>query len=176
MLRMLPARPICSDSQWKLVERMCVLDPKQRIKISTVVDELARLANPGINIQAMAEPDALPADAMNQASVPDMLAAAQEELGWLQGDTDQHVYVFSLYKALWKRLECVHEQIADNKREGCHASFYSLVAEARASTAALQERKRGTMAVAETTMRYYASDRALTKFCEAQFVHGDGGD
>ncbi|EGZ12028.1 hypothetical protein PHYSODRAFT_454054, partial [Phytophthora sojae] len=36
----LPARPLCSDSQWKLVERMCKLNPKERIKISTVVDEL----------------------------------------------------------------------------------------------------------------------------------------
>ncbi|EGZ12029.1 hypothetical protein PHYSODRAFT_451904, partial [Phytophthora sojae] len=36
----LPTRPKCSGSQWKLVEGMCKLDPKQRLKISTVVDEL----------------------------------------------------------------------------------------------------------------------------------------
>ncbi|EGZ13640.1 hypothetical protein PHYSODRAFT_406659, partial [Phytophthora sojae] len=37
----LPPRPtICDDRLWELVERMCVLNPKKRIKISTVVDEL----------------------------------------------------------------------------------------------------------------------------------------
>ncbi|GMF36731.1 unnamed protein product [Phytophthora lilii] len=35
----------CSDKQWCLVERMCVFDPKKRLKVSTVVDELARLAS-----------------------------------------------------------------------------------------------------------------------------------
>ncbi|EGZ20825.1 hypothetical protein PHYSODRAFT_402717, partial [Phytophthora sojae] len=36
-----PSRPaICEDSQWELVVRMCVLEADERIKISTVVDEL----------------------------------------------------------------------------------------------------------------------------------------
>jgi len=34
----------CSEQQWALVERMCAHDPTARIKISTVEDELARLA------------------------------------------------------------------------------------------------------------------------------------
>ncbi|EGZ20754.1 hypothetical protein PHYSODRAFT_379188, partial [Phytophthora sojae] len=33
----LPSRPtICEDGQWELIQRMCALDPAQRIKISTV--------------------------------------------------------------------------------------------------------------------------------------------
>ncbi|EGZ20821.1 hypothetical protein PHYSODRAFT_413676, partial [Phytophthora sojae] len=41
----LPSRPtICKDDEWELVKRMCVLEPGKRVKISTVVDELARLA------------------------------------------------------------------------------------------------------------------------------------
>ncbi|KAE9097870.1 hypothetical protein PF006_g23482 [Phytophthora fragariae] len=40
----LPGRPsICEDSEWELVERMCVLEPAKRIKISTVIDELEKL-------------------------------------------------------------------------------------------------------------------------------------
>ncbi|EGZ20751.1 hypothetical protein PHYSODRAFT_495798, partial [Phytophthora sojae] len=42
----LPSQPVtCEDIKWELVKRMCALDPEKRIKISTVVDELARLAN-----------------------------------------------------------------------------------------------------------------------------------
>ncbi|EGZ20826.1 hypothetical protein PHYSODRAFT_408934, partial [Phytophthora sojae] len=38
----LPSRPrICEDDQWGLIQRMCALEPDKRIKISTVVDELA---------------------------------------------------------------------------------------------------------------------------------------
>lgn len=41
----MPMRPeMCSDDQWTLVELMCAHDPVARIKISTVVDKLARLS------------------------------------------------------------------------------------------------------------------------------------
>ncbi|EGZ12024.1 hypothetical protein PHYSODRAFT_336496 [Phytophthora sojae] len=226
----LPARPKCSNSQWELVVRMCALDPKQRIKISTVVDELARLANSGVNTQAMAEPDTLSADVTNRVSVPDMIAAARHELArlakpvvespmrvppngvkrkrprrWLaswrvlvssakrcscstlpddvtdavstpgarqgtetlQGNTDQ---VISLCSSLWERLERVHEQITVITIEDCCTSFHLLVVDAHAATTKLQVRERGIMALAETTMRFYALGRALTKFCEAYFV------
>ncbi|EGZ20931.1 hypothetical protein PHYSODRAFT_374338, partial [Phytophthora sojae] len=42
----LPFQPWnCTDEQWQLVRRMCAFESKERIKVATVVDSLARLAN-----------------------------------------------------------------------------------------------------------------------------------
>ncbi|KUF82827.1 hypothetical protein AM587_10011823 [Phytophthora nicotianae] len=48
----LPSPPaMCEDTQWELIKRMCVLEPTQRIKISTVVDELVKFVNINIDNQ-----------------------------------------------------------------------------------------------------------------------------
>ncbi|OWZ20656.1 Serine/threonine protein kinase [Phytophthora megakarya] len=44
-LKKLPRRPYFCTHEWGLVERMCAYDPKERIKVSTVVDILAALAS-----------------------------------------------------------------------------------------------------------------------------------
>ncbi|KAH7460631.1 Kinase D-interacting substrate of 220 kDa [Phytophthora ramorum] len=106
----LPSRPAtCDDAQWQLVKRMCVFDPDNRMKISTVVAELARLAEiPPMNQTEISTGTPGGLDAALQ-----VISAAREQLTRLQ-DNNQEApnsdggALRTLYGLLWDRLEQVH--------------------------------------------------------------------
>ncbi|KAE8896695.1 hypothetical protein PF005_g17229 [Phytophthora fragariae] len=168
----LPARPTSSeDCQWELVRKMCVLEPEKRIKISTVADELARLANLSTS-QAMELADISTPGAMSWGAVPDVVAAAQELLNSLHCDVNEPGTMILQYTSLWERIEQLRRQIDVNERDDidrCCAAFCSLVAASHVSTTKLKGRKGGIISLAETTMRCFALQRSLDKFCEAYF-------
>ncbi|KAE9095128.1 hypothetical protein PF010_g16829 [Phytophthora fragariae] len=165
----LPARPtICKDGEWKLVERMCVQEPAERIKISTVVDELETLAKLNTISEAIDLTDTLPSNAASWESIPEVVAESQELLASLQ--ETQHDEAFSQYLNLWRRLEQVRTQIGDNQIDKCRVAFCSLVAASHVSTAKLRYRKENLVSLAERTMQCYALRRRLDKFCDAYFL------
>lgn len=141
---------------------MCALEPDKRIKISTVVDELAVAA--GIGVQSLGVATA------KWESIPEVVAEMQQLLLSLQEDGDQPDATISLYVSLWGSLGKIHRRIDDSQGDACLSAFCSLVAASRESTAQLQNRKRDIVALAETTMRCYALQRWLEKFCEAYFL------
>ncbi|KAJ8566561.1 hypothetical protein ON010_g6561 [Phytophthora cinnamomi] len=169
-----PSRPtICDDDQWRLVRKMCVLDPEKRVKISTVVDELARLANLTTTSQAIEVRDISIPSAANWEFIPEIVANTQGLLASIQCDVDQSDAMILQYATLWENLEHVRGQIDDHESDDidtCRAAFCSLVADSRASTATLHDRKRSIISLAETTMRCFALQRSLDKFCEAYFL------
>ncbi|KAE9040617.1 hypothetical protein PR001_g6979 [Phytophthora rubi] len=165
----LPARPtICKDEEWKLVERMCVQEPAERIKISTVVDELEMLAKLNTISEAIDLTDTSPFNAESWGSIPEVVAASQELLASLQ--ETQRDEVFLQYLNLWKRLDQVRTQIGGNQIDKCRVAFCSLVAASRVSTAKLRYRKENLVSLAERTMQCYALRRRLDKFCDAYFL------
>ncbi|KAG3012908.1 hypothetical protein PC121_g14983 [Phytophthora cactorum] len=106
----LPSRPtICEDNQWDLVKRMCVLNPEERIKISTVVDEFDTLANASIGNQTE---NYIETSAIGSVeSVSRAISEAREMLVRPQGSTDRRDAVLSLYVSLWDSLEEVKVQL-----------------------------------------------------------------
>ncbi|KAE9308204.1 hypothetical protein PF008_g21035 [Phytophthora fragariae] len=170
----LPGRPsICEDSQWELVERMCMLGPAKRIKVSTVVDELAKLTTGSCattSCQSTELADRLRLNTVEWESVPEVIAAARRSLAESKDYVAQADAVIPLFGSLWEQLEQVQNRIDTHHSDACRTAFGSLVADADASTKKLQDRKRSLISLAETTMRCHAQHRALTKFCEAQFI------
>jgi serine/threonine protein kinase/ankyrin repeat protein len=176
----LPSRPsLCTDEQWNLVTRMCVLDPKKRLKISTVADELKRFVETSTgldtNNQVDSETDVMSAlaDPVNAASVVSMSAAARKLLSQLQGDTNQHdTSPVVLYSSLWDRIEHVRGQFDEGDRDvACSSAFRALVVEAGASTARLRETTSGDLiSLARVVMGCYALSRRLSKLCDAHFL------
>ncbi|KAE9333018.1 hypothetical protein PF008_g14652 [Phytophthora fragariae] len=167
----LPGRPsICEDSQWELVERMCVLDPASRIKISTVVDELAKLTSCATTTSANGLAGTSCSNTVEWELVVEVIDTARMPLADFQDDVAQPDAVVPLYGSLWERLGQVQQRIDGQHSDACRAAFSSLVADADTSTKKLRDRKRSIISLAETTMRCYALDRALTKFCEAHFI------
>ncbi|GMF21228.1 unnamed protein product [Phytophthora fragariaefolia] len=168
----LPSQPaICEDDQWDLVKRMCVLEPEKRIKISTVVDELAMLA------KGTREPNTATVNSLsvtvNWESIPDVIRSTYALLNSLQGNNAQRCDLLSQYASLWQKFEQVRRWINDSQNNECHDGFCSLVASFRVATKKLQERDSSLISLAETTMRCYALQRSLERFCEAYFlVHG----
>ncbi|KAH7474256.1 Serine/threonine-protein kinase TNNI3K [Phytophthora ramorum] len=168
----LPAQPkACKDNQWELVKRMCAFNPKDRIKISTVVDELAKLAT--TNNQHADRADNTPTNSVNLKCVPETIAKARRLVVRLRDVPGQRDAVLSLYACLWDRLEQVHRQIDGSSDAECRAAFCSLVADADVSTTELEDTKGNLVALAETTMRCYALNRTLAKLCDAYFLVQD---
>ncbi|KAE9352604.1 hypothetical protein PF008_g5387 [Phytophthora fragariae] len=168
----LPGRPsICEDSEWELVERMCVLDPAKRIKISTVVDELAKLASCATaTSQANGHADTSRSNTVEWESVPQVIAATRMSLAESKDDVAHADAVIPLYGSLWERLGQVQQLIDSQHSDACRAAFGSFVTDADTSTKKLRGRTRSLISLAETTMRCHALHRALTKFCEAHFI------
>ncbi|KAE9043086.1 hypothetical protein PR001_g2991 [Phytophthora rubi] len=142
---------------------MCVLEPEKWIKISTVVEELARLANLSTS-QAMELADISTPGAVSWEAVPDVIAAAQGLLKALHCDVNEPGRMILQYTSLWERLEQLRRQIDVNERDDidrCHAAFCSLVAASHVSTRKLKGMKGCIISLAETTMRYFALQQML---------------
>ncbi|GMF61743.1 unnamed protein product [Phytophthora fragariaefolia] len=160
----LPDRPECTDDQWELVRRMCSWNPKKRIKISTVVDELGRLAKTTTNTTT-------PAELVTDTTYVESVAFARHLLTQLQETENQHSSVAVLYGSLWDQFELVHQQIleADGDAACCNV-FQSLVSEAKVKTSTLTSMKGDMISLTEVTMRSYGLQRRLKKLCEAYFL------
>ncbi|KAJ8559228.1 hypothetical protein ON010_g8218 [Phytophthora cinnamomi] len=109
----LPPRPeMCNDTHWRLIEQRCVFEPEKRLKISTVVDELARLSktvtydNPTISLVQTT---------VRLKSVPEVISAACALLERLrkgdQGGSIQHETLYCLYESLWAEVKQVHSRV-----------------------------------------------------------------
>jgi serine/threonine protein kinase len=175
----IPSRPsICTDEQWILVTRMCIFDPKKRIKISTVVDEFERLVktSPGSksNNQADHGTDATFAltSPVNQESVESMATAARKLLSALRGNTNQQDNSpVVLYDSFWNRIEDVRKQIDEGNHDAaCRSAFHSLVVKAKTSTASLEARSGDLISLARIVMGCYALSRRLDKLCDGYFL------
>ncbi|GMF39643.1 unnamed protein product [Phytophthora fragariaefolia] len=173
----LPSRPAtCEDREWNLVKRMCALEPKKRLKISIVVDELARLAAVKEMSPSGYTRTTLIADSVEWESVDEVIATAQQLLTQLNGGENASHEVLLRYLLLWERLEKVHRRLEVDASDDCRAAFCSLVADANATTATLRDRDNSLVVFAQKTMRYYALDRALRKLCDAYFIVVDNSD
>ncbi|EGZ20949.1 hypothetical protein PHYSODRAFT_494585, partial [Phytophthora sojae] len=167
--RALPPRPLCTDEQWELVQRMCAFEPSKRIKISTVVGELAKMANIHLSANMSIEP-------VNPKSVAEMITAARTLLAKLQDDKEQEGSVFSLYSSLWDGLAQVHNQCGNLQSSTDLADFYSLVREAYEGTKMLRDPTTSLISLAETVLQCYALQRRLIKLLEANFLPLRGQD
>lgn len=142
---------------------MCAFDPEKRIKISTVVDKLAQMASD--------QQDSLKDNLETEQGAPkvarEAITAAQKLLNQLVDAEDRSKPLPALYASLWDRLGHVHDTIDDKHESECQTEFYSLVADADGATQMLQDVSDSLIRLAETTMRYYALNRRLDKFCDA---------
>ncbi|GMF13583.1 unnamed protein product [Phytophthora lilii] len=160
----LPSRPsACEDNMWDLVRRMCALEPAQRIKISTVVDELARRKDNPDNYATATEPIDVMVEPFSHVS-----AAARELLARVEReDPEGDDSVVSLYFSMWDRIEQVYALVGENASDECQTELGMLVAKAKAATFKLPDRSGSLIDIAETTMRCYALQRRLEKFQDA---------
>ncbi|OWZ03607.1 Serine/threonine protein kinase [Phytophthora megakarya] len=179
----LPSKPTkCTSEQWKLVSRMCVLEPQKRIKISTVVDELAKLVVDElakfVEINEDMDPPTCTMTTLSGDlnSVPVITAQARVLLDRLVNDVNRCNVEYSLYSSLWNHLERVRGQIDDNYSAKCMTMYCSLVDAAYEATLNLQNAKDSLTCLTETTMRCYALERRLEKFCEVYFLSTNGSD
>ncbi|OWY90620.1 Serine/threonine protein kinase, partial [Phytophthora megakarya] len=155
--------------QWELVKQMCAFDPLTRIKISTVVDELAKLVEINQDVDTSATATTL---SINLESVPNVIDKAQVLLDRLVNDVDRCILEYSLYFSLWNHLNHVHAKIDDNHSAKCKEVYCSLVGDAHEATVDLQNASTTLTFLTESTMRCYALERRLKKFCEAySFVY-----
>lgn len=166
--RSLPARPsACTDDQWNLVQRMCKFNPEERIKIVTVVDELAKIA--GI------APTDEPRDTSGE-DVPRAVSTMPQCLRQQQGAQDDadRVVLCNIYERLWDRLGRVHAQVQEQVRQGedpsCLDDLLAFSVRARDATLALSKRPRGLTSFTKTALRGYALHRRLDKVIAANFV------
>jgi serine/threonine protein kinase/ankyrin repeat protein len=175
----LPSRPsICTNDRWTLVTRMCVLNPKKRIKISTVVDELERFVKMSTGSNTTNQAGLVTDDVaaltypVNQESVVSLTAAAHKLLSQVRGNSNQQDNVpVVLYDSLWDRIQHVREQIEGSPEAGCKSAFHALVVEAQISTASLVEARSGDLvSLARVLMGCYALSRRLDKLCDAHFL------
>ncbi|KAL4093857.1 hypothetical protein PRIC1_011287 [Phytophthora ramorum] len=166
----LPSQPkICNESQWALVKRMCMRDPEQRIKISTVVDELAKQVS---NIDGNKPAKTAPTELVAQKDLSEVLKSTQKLLGKLRVNSERYDdSIPSLYFVLWDHIKQVHEQIDGMEPiAGCWDAFQAFLFDARALTIKLQTMGTNLVSVAETTMCCYALRRRLNKLCDAYFL------
>ncbi|KAL4086083.1 hypothetical protein PRIC1_014705 [Phytophthora ramorum] len=163
----LPSRPAsCEDKQWELVKRMCVLVPDKRIKVSTVVDELARLADGQDDNFA----NASSTESATLESALKAIATAQRLVTRLQDNLKgvEFLPVLSLYRSLWDHLKQIHGQIDGNSK--CRVAFCTLVADAYASTSNLQGMEVTYISLTETAIRCHSLRRRLDKLKDAYFL------
>ncbi|OWZ00875.1 LOW QUALITY PROTEIN: Serine/threonine protein kinase, partial [Phytophthora megakarya] len=101
----LPSRPkLCTDDAWELVTRMCVYNPKDRIKISTVVDKLASLA--GVDKTQCLELTELESVIFSQEGVETMKTlCCLEKQDEREACSTNQVVLCSVYGLLWDRFE-----------------------------------------------------------------------
>jgi serine/threonine protein kinase len=178
--RELPKRPVsASDVHWKLVERMCVNDPACRIKISTVVSELAKLAkvvgaSDGAEKKAPSEPvdvpEHIPEAIARMKSCCERSQEAQDD----QRPADREL-LRQIHDLLCDRLK--HLVSVITRSNGELEMLRPLLEGVRKSTAGMTELSSSLTQFTEMALRGYALHRALDKLIDANFweIDGEGG-
>ncbi|KAE8978133.1 hypothetical protein PR001_g24929 [Phytophthora rubi] len=100
--------------------------PAKRIKISTVVDELAKLTTGSCATTSYQANGLIGTSCSNTVEweyVPDVIAAARMSLADFQDDVAQPDAVVPLYGSLWERLGQVQKLIGGQHSDACRAAF-----------------------------------------------------
>ncbi|KAL4147497.1 hypothetical protein PRNP1_011253 [Phytophthora ramorum] len=142
---------------------------EQRIKISTVVDELAKQVS---NIDGNKPAKTVPTEIVAQKDLSKVLKSTQKLLGELRVNSERYDdSILSLYFVLWDHIKQVHGQIDGMEPiAGCWDAFQAFFSDARALTIKLQTMDKKLVSVTETTMCCYALRRRLNKLCDAYFL------
>lgn len=170
----LPAHPSgCTSEQWTLVMKMCRLEPSERIKISTVVDELAKLAM--VETTAAWIPDDLlgSSGSAAQATVVERLSAARKRLvdDTASACSPDHAAIYQVYMALWGRLQDVCALVTDRSGFTHHEDLRSLVDAAVDRAAELKTVHDTLGELTEARLHGYTLHRQLDKFISAHFLN-----
>lgn len=163
-LPMRPSKEVCSDDQWALVERMCRRDPEKRIKITTVVDELAQLVSGGHDEGAETSV-ALDTDEHVSIVIAEMMAAVDDSEEYAG---DDHALLRGVYRLLLKRLDHVTGQVT-SESPAC-GRLKLLVERVRDGMAEAETCADSLTQFTETALRAYALHRQLDKFMAANFL------
>jgi serine/threonine protein kinase len=176
----LPIRPtVCTDKQWGLVERMCRFQPDMRVKISTVVDELAQLAavHPvPLGQTTTRKPCQCPKKPANNApqTSSEMVQGMRQRLERVrhdQGTASAHNLILGpIYDLLWDRIASVQHHTRGHHACEHADSMSEMLDTARASTEALQTVSSTLTQLTEATLGGYALHRRLDKFVDAVFL------
>jgi serine/threonine protein kinase len=176
--RELPKRPqTSSDVQWDVVERMCTNDPAHRIKISTVVSELAKLAklagvSDGASKVAPSEPEDVP------ELIPEVIARMKSCCERSQESQDDQSFadrelLRQTHDLLYDRLKHLISVIA--RTNGELEVLRPLLEKVQKST--VGELSSSLIQFTELALRGYALHRELDKLIDANFweIDGEGG-
>ncbi|OWY99328.1 Serine/threonine protein kinase [Phytophthora megakarya] len=160
----LPSRPkLCTDDEWDLIKRMCTYEPKERIKISTVVDELAALA--GVNkaeSPEVVEPESI---ILSHEEFDEMKRLCRkEEHDQQETSSTNQVLLQTVYGILWDRLEDVCAM--PNVEFRCLQSLFD---NAWVSTRKLNQCPTTLTSFTEMAINGYALHRELDKVIDANF-------
>ncbi|GMF44088.1 unnamed protein product [Phytophthora fragariaefolia] len=165
----LPSPPKnCSDSEWELVQQMCVFEPDNRLKISAVVDRLEKMAQNRVAKHA----DDPPAGPVNLCSIPEAILEAQALLNQLKCK-NRDESVLSMYFSMWGQLQSVYHQTNNQVDSVGRTVLYSLVAEAQDITKSLESMTSGVVSLFEATLRCCALTRRLGKFTDGYLIPPD---
>ncbi|KAG6599730.1 Serine/threonine protein kinase [Phytophthora cinnamomi] len=164
-LKELPQRPQhCTDGQWELVKRMCAYDRSDRIKISTVVDELAALA--GADATQEPEPESAKLPKEQVAGVIDEMKRSCH-LNQPETRSTNQVVLRSVYGLLWDRLADLCAIVKDES--GSLDQLEALVGRARMGTRSLGQCLDTLTGFTEMATNGYALHRELDKAIDANF-------
>jgi serine/threonine protein kinase len=158
----LPLRPDqCSDVQWALVERMCAHNPADRLKIGTVVDELATLA--GVQLRDGADTtlhSPLSTSQSIQVVIGDMRRSCHSR-DVCSISSDQRV-LSQIYELLWTRLE----HLVDKKLDRAE-SLRQLIDKAASSVPDVQNASVTLVQFTESALQGYSLHCDLDKLMDA---------
>jgi len=162
--RELPLRPqLCTDEQWALVTRMCASDPSGRLKISTVVSELSKLARVG-----RAEENEAKLTATSQEPVAMIVMEGKNQADpSSSAGSKEHKVLQQIFNLLWDRLEILASTVGSDG--GDVECLRELVKQVQEGTTALQDTHDTLLEFTQTAMRGYALHRDLDKLIEANF-------
>lgn len=159
-----PSRPqYCTDMQWELVTKMCRFKSEERIKISTVVDELRKLAFPNEDGSAAVSTSG-PSVSIGE-TIADMKATCNQN-----GESS----ISQIYELFWDRIKHVSSMQIDNRElEG----LTNLTTTGESWTRRLITSTTMLLEFTELAVRGYTLHRKLDKFIEATFLdvsnHGE---
>ncbi|GMF12403.1 unnamed protein product [Phytophthora lilii] len=166
----LPSQPAASnDEQWQLVKSLCAFDATKRLRISTVVDELASFANCSVKVDIEKRDTAVSLE-----EIPSVISAVKALLMQLQDSSQDSktpdVSLYSLFGSLWDELEEVFCRINDKLNVRWRSVFCVLVHDADISTSQLLDITTNLGSLSEMTLRCYALRRRLDKFVDANHL------
>ncbi|GMF12400.1 unnamed protein product [Phytophthora lilii] len=158
-----------NDEQWQLVKSMCAFDATKRLRISTVVDELASFANCSVKVDIEKRETAVSLE-----EIPSVISAVKELLMQLrhssQDSKTPDVSLYSLFGSLWDELEEVFCRINDKLNVRWRSVFCVLVHDADISTSQLLDITTNLGSLFEMTLRCYALRRRLDKVVDANHL------